>query len=996
MKNFDQLLKDQGYRYRFHEFQNLMRFRIREVLLVSSLYDSFILEEDGQLYDKVLSEYRDMNIRQVPGLTRVSTGREALEMAADKDRFDLIVITLNLGDMDALQFARKIKQAGLEIPVVLMAYETRELNELLSKRDFSDLEKVFMWQGDFRVLIAILKYIEDKRNVDYDTLSVGVQSIIVIEDNVRFYSSYLPMIYTELFKHAQSLISEGVNVPHKLLRRRARPKILQCETYEEAWHYYKSYEDCILGVISDIEFPREGKRDPEAGIRFAREVKASHFDIPILLQSDHEGFADVAEEIGASFLLKSSPTLLNDLRRFMVNNFSFGDFAFFLPHGVEVGRASNLREFEVKLGEVPDESIRFHAERNHFSNWLKARTEFWLAHQLRPQKVTDFGSIAEIRGYLIKAIRDLQARRSRGSVTDFDPDSFDTESDFARIGGGSLGGKARGLAFTKRLLDNLKIKDHFKGVRLTVPPALVLGTEVFDQFLDDNRLWDFAMECEDDAEILRMFLEARFPRNMRKDLKSYLDLVRYPLAVRSSSLLEDSRYLPFAGVYRTCMFPNSHLKLSIRLEALIRNVKKVYASTFSQAAKAFIKATPYRLEEEKMAVIVQKLVGSQHSRRFYPDFAGVARSYNYYPRPPMTSDDGIAMVGLGLGRLVIEGGEVIRFCPVYPKHDLQFADLKDVLKNSQKGFYALDMDEPDVELAPGDIDAGLIKSALDLAEKDGTLANIGSTYSNENQSITDGLSRPGARLVTFAPILKSGLFPLPDILKLVMDIGKWGMSSPVEIEFAVNLSSSTEELKEFGIVQVRPLVKSQEAVELEVDGIDEESLVCHSPQVLGNGLISNIRDIVMVDPERFERSRSLEAAAEVGVYNAELASAERQYLLIGMGRWGSADSWLGIPVTWEQISGARVIIETGFKDFRVVPSQGTHFFQNLTSFQVGYFTVNPIVKEGFVDWDWLTRLEPESTKKYTRHIHFDEPLEVRMNGHSNKGVIFKPRAEDVL
>ena len=989
MSTFEQLLKEHGYITRFHAFQDLMRHRVREVLLVSSLYDSFILEEDGQLYEMILSEYHDLNLSQAPGLTRVSSGREAIELASHERRFDLIITTLNLGDMSALEFAHRITEAKIDIPVVLLTHDDRGLNELLSHHDTSDFTKVFIWQGDFRILISIIKYIEDRLNVDHDTRMVGVQSIILIEDNVHFYSSFLPMIYSELFKHSQSLISEGVNVPHKLLRMRARPKILLCENYDEAWEYFEKYQECILGVISDIEFPRAGQTDPEAGITFARAVKKSHFDIPILLQSDSPRLEPVARKLGVSFLLKTSPILLHDLQRFMINNFSFGDFVFRMPDGDYVDRATDLRSLEKKLQTIPDESLKFHSERNHFSNWLKARTEFWLAHQLRPQKVSDFDSVADLRQELIRSLREYRRERYRGDILDFDPETFDSASSFARIGGGSLGGKARGLGFITSLINNFKIQNRIEGVHIAVPSAVVLGTDVFDRFIDQNELRDFAIQSEDDTEIEARFLTGRFPEDVYQDLKSFIRLMPYPLAVRSSSLLEDSRYLPFAGVYTTYMLSNNHSNPEVRLQHLLEAIKRVFASTFCRRAKAYMQAAPYRLEEEKMAVVIQRLIGQQHSDRFYPDFSGVVRSHNFYPRPPMTTGDGIASVALGLGKTVVEGGLTVRFCPKYPRHLTQFADVEDTLNYTQKEFYALQLNSS----SSGETDRQpltLARYHLDVAEEDGTLANVASTYSIQNDAIYDGLSRQGVRLVTFAPVLKNDLFPLPEILELITDMGQWGMSSPVEIEFAVNMPADPGQPAEFAFLQIRPLVKSHEIDELQFDDIGEEELVCRSSQVLGNGLINDLYDIVMVDPGRFTRSKSVDVAREVAQYNASLSAIGRPFLLIGVGRWGSADPWLGIPVEWDHISGARVIIEAGFKDIKVIPSQGTHFFQNLTSFRIGYFTIDSMVRNSCIDWDWLAEQPAASEKTYTRHLRFEQPLIVKMNGHLNKGIVQKP------
>jgi CheY-like chemotaxis protein len=977
-----------GYARPFQQFQNLMSFRVREILLVSSLYDSFILEEDGHLYEQIITEYIDLNLSHAPGITRVSSGREAVELAQSEKTFDLVIVTMNVGDMSAADFADAFRASGMNTPIVLLTFDRREL-ALLQPRDQSKFEKVFIWQGDFRILIAIVKFIEDQMNLEADTRLIGVQSIILVEDNIAFYSSYLPLIYTEVLKHHQGLISEGMNMAHKLLRMRARPKILLCSTYEQAMEYYRNYQDCVLGVISDIAFPRNGKKDRQAGVRLAHEIKKSHFDIPILLQSNSSEWKEIAEDLGMSFVLKSSPSLLQKVRDFMTQYFSFGDFRFCLPDGTPVGTASDLRSLEMMLGQIPDESLRYHSERNHFSRWLKARTEFWLAHKLRPQRVSDFATLDELRADLIVTLRNFRQRQGRGLVSDFDARTFDPLSSFARIGTGSMGGKARGLAFIGSLLSRRGLAKKFPGVKVTVPPAVVIDTDTFDLFMDDNDLREFALTCDDDIEIIRRFGEARLPGRLVEQLKEYLGAVCYPLAVRSSSLLEDSRYQPFAGVYGTFMVPNCHRDDAVRLEELCSAVKRVYASTYSHIAKGYMKAAAYRMEEEKMAVIVQRLVGQTHGRRFYPDFSGVARTHNFYPTPPLTASDGIVTIGLGLGKVVAEGERSVRFCPKFPRHIIQFSDTKSALKNSQKWFYALDLEDVD-DTSDHSREIVLGRYGLEVAEADGTLAAVASTYSAENNAIYDGIARRGLRLVTFAPILKSEVMPLAEIVKLIMNIGKLGINSPVEIEFAVNYLTPPGDPKEFAFLQIRPLVTTHESETLEVNGRDEEDLVCRSEQVLGNGQIDGIRDIVMVDAEHFDRSRTAEVALEVGRFNAMLMAERRPYLLIGIGRWGSSDPWLGIPVTWDQIAGARVIVESGFEDMVVEPSQGSHFFQNITSFHIGYFTINRDGSDGMIDWAWLKSRRSHDLKKFTRHIRLKQAVTIRMNGHQHKGIILKP------
>jgi CheY-like chemotaxis protein len=956
------------------DFHQLMRHRIMDILLVASPYDSFVLEEAGQIGERVVGEFRNLDLHYGPGLTTVSTGAEALELVREPSRFNLIISGLHLGDMHGAELARRVKALGLGIPVVLLAFDAREVKTFTEHRDLSDVEKVFLWQGDARILLAIVKYVEDRRNVVHDTQAMGVQVIIVIEDNVRYYSSFLPVIYAELLHHSRRLISEAVNVSDKIMRMRARPKILLFSTYEEAWDAFARFEGDVLGVISDIEFPADGKLSATAGLDFARRVRANWLDVPVLLQSSNPIHAADAALVGATFLRKGSPTLLGELRRFMIDYFGFGDFVFRRPDGTMVGMAHDLKSLEEWLGVAPADSIAYHAARNHFSSWLKARTEFALADELRPVKVSDFPDPEGIRAWLVQTIARYRRDRSLVAVADFDRTAFDPRHDFHRIGGGSMGGKARGLAFMRMLLGQKPITDGLDAV-VTVPAAVVLATDVFDRFLEDNDLRAVAMHTTDDAELERRFLAARFPRDAYEDLAALLPRLDYPLAVRSSSLLEDSQHQPFAGIYETFMLANRAASPDARLEQLIGAIVRVYASMFSRQAKDYIAATPYRLEEEKMAVIIQRIVGAPHGTRFYPDLAGVARSHNFYPTPPLVADDGIAAIALGLGKAVVSEGNCLRFCPRYPQHLVQFSSVKDILANSQRTFWALDL--------AGDRGLRESRYELDAAEADGTLAALGSTYSRENDAIYDGISRPGVRVVSFASILKHDGFPLATLLERLLAIGRRGMGGPVEIEFAVDLAR-----RELAFLQLRPLALSHELLELVIEDVAPSLLLCRSGSVLGNGRIDDIQDIVVVDRQRFERASSRQAAAEIAQCNAELAG--RPYLLVGVGRWGSADPWLGIPVTWEQISGARVIVEAGFADFQVTPSQGTHFFQNLTSFDVGYFTVNPDAGDGFVDWAWLAAEPAMRETAYVRHLRLERPIVVKMNGKNGEGIILKP------
>jgi CheY-like chemotaxis protein len=968
---------------RIQDFHDLMRHRTMDVLLVCNRYDLFLLEEAGQIAERLFGEYRNLDLHYAPGLTGVETGAEALGLLR-KYRFDIVISSIRVGDMSVAELARAIREEGLATPVVVLAYDQRELMEFAARNDSSGVKKMFLWQGDARILVAIIKCIEDEANVAHDTGELGVQVILLVEDNVRFYSSFLPAIYTELLRQSQRLISEGENVSQKITRMRARPKILHSSSYEEAWAAFSRYSEHTLGVISDVEFPKEGRREARAGLELARRVRELCPDVPVLLQSTRPENAELARNVGAAFLLKGSPVLLQELRRFMLEDFGFGDFCFRTPDGGVVDRAADLRSLEEKLHTVPDESIVYHSERNHFSRWLKARTEFALAHGLRPRKVTDFASVGALRHDLIDSIAKYRQDRLQAIVADFDAASFDPSVDFCRIGGGSLGGKARGLAFARLLLEERGLREAFRGTVVAVPPAAVVATDVFERFLDEGTLRDFAMESTDDLEIRRRFAAAVLPDDVRRDLAAYLATVRHPIAVRSSSLLEDSQYQPFAGVYDTIMLPNDHPDPEARLLRLERAIKAVYASTFVARAKRHLAATSYRLEEEKMAVILQSLVGTRHGSRFYPDFSGVARSHNFYAVAPFHSADGVVAVALGLGRMVVDGGICLRFCPKYPQHIVQFASVADTLASTQREFLALELPG-----AAGDAEAREVSLGLEAAEQDGTLAVVASTYSPENDAIHDGTSRRGLRLVTFAPVLKQGLFPLADIVVALMAAATEGIGRPVEIEFAVGLSRDPRRKHSFGLLQMRPLALARGTEEIEIGEAEASLTLCRSSRVLGNGRLEGIRNLVVVPPHRFERARNGEAAQEIDRLNRALVAAGVPYVLIGVGRWGSADPRLGIPVAWEQISGAKVIVEAGLADMHVAPSDGTHFFQNLTAMSTGYFTVAPGVERDWLDWDWLARLPAESDQRGVRHLVTPAPLVVLMDGRRGEGVILR-------
>jgi hypothetical protein len=879
-------------------------------------------------------------------------------------------------------------EAGLTVPVCLLGYDREELRSVESRLDETDIVASFLYQGDARILMAIVQAVEDRLNVERDT-RIGVPVFLVVEDNVRFYSAFLPVIYSEVHNLSESVQAEAGNRLQRMMRMRARPKILLTTSYEKALADFQRYRGSIMGVFSDMQFPKGGMSDPGAGMSLVHAIRELEPEVPISLQSSHEENRKVAKELGVGFLLKGSPNFLQRLRRYLSEHLFFGDFVFRDQDGEEVDRATDLKGLVQKLQTVPAESVAYHAVRHDFSRWLRARAEFGLASKLRPQKFEEFPGVEALRDTLISEIDRHRRERARGSVNPFRSDLFDGQEGIVQIGGGSLGGKGRGLAFASRLLDEVRLSDRFPGIRITVPAAVVLGTAVFDQFLEDNDLRTFALQSDDHAETLGRILAAPLPGKIMEALRRVVAVVDTPLAVRSSSLLEDSPQQPFAGIYDTWLLPNDAPNPETRLAQLVDAVRRVYASTFAEKARAFLDATPYRLEEEAMAVIIQRVVGARHGDRFYPDISGVARSHNYYPQAPARPEDGIAAVALGLGKTVAEGEPCLRFSPPHPGHILDHSSVEGMLEHAQREFWALHLAQhaSEVEWAH---DGPLGRFPLKEAESDGTLAAVASTYSAQNNAVYDGMGRPGVRLVTFAPVLKHHVFPLADIIRELLILGMAGTRLPVEIEFAATLNSSRDQPAEMGFLQLRPLAPSREEVDVDLSRVEPGRVLCESPSTLGHGRVDDLTDWVVVDRDLYERSQSTEVAAAVAHFNGVLRKEGRGYGLIGVGRWGSTQPWLGIPVKWEDISGARVIVEAGFRDFRVTPSQGTHFYQNLASLGVGYFTVNASAGEGHVDWQWLAEVPEIASRGVVRLLRFSSPVVAVMNGPERRGVLLKP------
>ncbi len=979
------------YTTRADEFRYLMEFRVQEILLVASRYDTFVLEEDGQLTELLLEEYHNLalSLRFTPHISPVTSASEALELLqGDARNFQMIVASPRLPDMQVGDLARRAKELRPDIAFCVLAAHAWNLPELDELRRSGDVDFLFLWQGHVKALVAMIKQVEDQRNADHDVIEGGVQVIILVEDEVRYYSAYLPHIYTEVTRQTRRLMSEGLNLSHRLLRIRARPKILLAQTFEEAWHFFEKYRDNVLGLISDLRFPIDGEVLDDAGMKLAHHVRQLIPDLPLLLQSAEKARREECTRLGAKFLHKGSPHMFDELGSFIIDNFGFGDFVFRWPDGREEARVRDLREMIRALHVVPGSLIRHHAERNHFSAWLKARTEFELASRLRPRGVDDFPSLQDLRQYLISSMTDYLRQIQRQAIMDYKTGSFDEFVAFAKIGDGSLGGKGRGLAFVQKLLNQNRI--DIPGAEIDVPQTVALASDIFEEFLDENGLQRLPREVESlsDAEILNRFRAGRFNNTRRTELAGLLDQVREPLAIRSSSILEDSLFQPFAGVYATIMLPNNNASLDVRLAQVLEAVKAVYASTFLEDAREYLSGTPHRIEEERMAVLIQRLVGQRHGDLFYPTASGIASSHNFYPFGDMKPEDGVAQIALGLGKSVVEGFEALRFCPRYPDMLPQFSSVRDTLRNSQRRFYALDMLQEDIiTMVPPDLN--LERREVVEAVEQGSADLLTSSYLREDDAIVMGRARNGTPVITFAPLLRGNAYPLAEIIRRILDISHAAMECPVEIEFALQADTNGESRPVFHLLQIRPLMVEHVSGDIDVRIDSGAGSIVYSEDALGHGRRLSARDLVVISPSRLERSTTQQVASHIQAMNREIAEQGREYVLIGPGRWGSRDPWLGIPVTWSQISSARAIVETDFPDLEIEPSYGSHFFQNITSFGIPYMTVHEGRNSGVVNWDWLDK-QPSATEQMDgviRHVRLEKPARILVDGKSRKGLI---------
>jgi len=974
--------------FRETSFELLMQKRVQYVLLICSRYDAFIMEEDGKIDEKVFNDYVSFNLRYPPRFVHVTSGEQAME-ALGRRQIDLIVNMLSISDQDPFELSQNIRKAYPEKPIVILAPDTREMALRLKSEDLTSIDYVFAWPGKTDILLPVISLIEDKLNVDEDCKYEGVQSIMLVEGSFRMASLSLRHLYSIILDQSREYMTEGLNEHQKMMQMRGRPKILLATGYEEALRLFETHKTRLLGIIADADSGHEAPGTPGKISDFIRHIKDYDPNIPVIIQAADTANEKYAGEHADAFLNANSRSLPDDLKTLLKKYCSFGDFIFTDPAtGQEIASISDLQNFQRKLFDIPDSSLRYHLSRNHLSKWLSARALFSLAEFLKEVSLDDFASIDQARRFIFDSIANFRLNKGHGIIADFYREHFDEYLTFTRIGEGSMGGKARGLAFLDYIIKQNHYFESLEDTLVSIPRTVVLCTDVFDEFMAQNNLYTIGLSDSSDREILDAFIKAKLPMRIHKDLFVFISIISGPVAIRSSSLLEDSHFQPFAGVYSTYMIPKAEDDV-VMLELLSTGIKSVFASVFFKGSKDYMKATANLIEEEKMGIVLQEVCGQQYENRFYPTISGVARSINFYPIAPEKSEDGFVSLAFGLGKYIVDGGISLRFSPKYPGKIIQLSDTKMALRETQQEFYALDLN-PASFVPSTDDTVNLLKLKVSDAENDGSLTFVASNYDYQDDMLRDDPVEGGRRVITFSKILKYDLFPLPGILKTVLEIGQQQLNNPVEIEFAVNIDPFRKKPHLFNLLQIRPIVENFEAVKFKLEKIQPSQTIISSQSALGNGTIDGICDLIYVRTENFNAAKNLEVAAKLNELNDGFLERDSHYILVGPGRWGSSDPWLGIPIKWPQISASRLIVESGLENYRIDPSQGTHFFQNLTAFRVGYFTVNPFMSDGFVDYDFLSSAETVYEDAFIRHVRFPEPLTIRIDGRKKLGVVMKP------
>lgn len=960
-------------------FHDLMPFKVREILLVATLYDAYSIEKEGRFSEHILGEYYQLNLTSLPRITGVSTYEEAMEQLENK-HYDLIILMIGVDKQAPFALSKKIRDSYPYIPIYLLLNNNTDIYFLENEPEKSTaIDKVFVWNGDSKVFFAMVKHLEDKVNVENDTKIGLVRIILLVEDSAKYYSRYLPLLYSSVLEQTKRLI-EDVNTDelYKVLKLRARPKILLASDYEEAVSIFNNYKDYMLCLITDVKYQRNGVLDEKAGFALVKEVRETMKDLPIIIQSSDASNSHEAFLQKASFLNKNSESLAQDIKFFISTYLGFGSFVYKDEAGRPIATARTLREFEKLLRTIPDDSLFYHARRNHFSLWLMARGEIQIAKIIYPFKLEHFDKPEEIRRFLLEAIQQHRNEQNKGKVIPFEETLIQDETNILTLSSGSLGGKGRGLAFINTLIYNFDFHQLIPNINLRTPKTFAIGTDEFEAFMERNKLYE-KVYAENDFEVIKAaFLEARLSEVITTRLRKMLSVIDKPLAIRSSGLFEDSLMQPFAGIFETFLIPNNHTDMAIRLQQCVDAIKLVFASVFTKTARSYIEAINYRIEEERMAVIIQEVVGNKFGNVYYPHISGVAQSYNYYPFAHMKPEEGFGVLALGLGRYVVEGEKAYRFSPTYP--NLEINSPRDQLKGSQVHFYAINLNNPTIDLLKRGEEAGLIKLDIDEAEKHGTLKHCASVFNPDNNTITPGLAKAGPRILNFADILKYNYAPIAKTIEIILDVVKEAMGSPVEIEFAVDLNRDANYRSTFYLLQIKPLIGNAQDYNIEPETLDSSKLMLYSEKAMGNGLIDDIIDVIYCDPKTFDKSCTVEMAEEIEQLNTLMAQQNTQYVLIGPGRWGTRDRWIGIPVAWPQISKAKVIVETALEDFPLDASSGSHFFHNVTSMNVGYLSIQHINKTNFIDWNVLAKQPIINETTYFKHVRFANPLSIKMDG----------------